>query len=63
VEGLAAFYSELVGARVALNAYVEVPAGATPAGFSRRRFTEYSEDQAARPDYPVHGVRRGSVRL
>jgi uncharacterized glyoxalase superfamily protein PhnB len=53
VEALAAFYSELVGAQVALNAYyVEVPAGPVPVGFSRRRFTEYAEDRAARPACP-----------
>jgi uncharacterized glyoxalase superfamily protein PhnB len=35
---------------VALNEYyVEVPAGALSVGFSKRRFTEYGEDQAARP--------------
>ena len=42
VAGLAAFYAELVGARVPLNEYyVEVPAGPASVGFSRRRFTEY----------------------
>ena len=54
VAGLAAFYARLVGAPVALNEYyVEVPAGAMSVGFSRRRFTEYQDDQAApagRPD-------------
>jgi uncharacterized glyoxalase superfamily protein PhnB len=49
VEGLAAFYAKLVGAQVVLNEYyVEVPAGAMSVGFSKRRFTEYAEDQAAR---------------
>lgn len=49
VAGLAAFYARLVGTPVALNEYyVEVPAGAMSVGFSRRRFTEYQEDQAAR---------------
>ncbi len=53
VEALAAFYSTLVGAQVALNAYyVEVPAGPVTVGFSRRRFTEYCEAQAARPGCP-----------
>ena len=48
VAGLAAFYARLVGTPVALNDYyVEVPAGAMSVGFSRRRFTEYQEDQAA----------------
>jgi predicted enzyme related to lactoylglutathione lyase len=50
VAGLAAFYARLVGAAVPLNDYyVEVPAGAASVGFSRRRFTEYREDQATRP--------------
>src|SRR4029077_18213806 len=50
VEALAAFYARLVGTPVALNEYyVEVPAGALSVGFSKRRFTEYAEDQAARP--------------
>lgn len=54
VAGLAAFYARLVGTPVTLNDYyVEVPAGAMSVGFSKRRFTEYAEDQAApsgRPD-------------
>jgi predicted enzyme related to lactoylglutathione lyase len=51
VEGLAAFYAQLVGTPVALNAYyVEVPAGPTSVGFSKCRFTEYGQDQAARPE-------------
>ena len=50
VERLAAFYARLVRGSVVLNDYyVEVPAGAASVGFSRRRFTEYREDQAARP--------------
>ena len=49
VQRLAAFYASLVRTRVALNDYyVEVPAGPASVGFSRRRFTEYREDQAAR---------------
>lgn len=53
VAALAAFYSTLVGVPVALNSYyVEVPAGAVSVGFSRRRFTEYREDRAARPACP-----------
>ena len=53
VAGLAAFYARLVGTPVALNEYyVEVPAGAMSVGFSRRRFTEYQEDQAARSGRP-----------
>ena len=48
VQRLAAFYASLVRTRVALNDYyVEVPAGPASVGFSRRRFTEYREDQAA----------------
>lgn len=47
VEGLAAFYTRLVGAEVTLNEYyVEVPAGQVTVGFSRRRFTEYREDDS-----------------
>ena len=53
VQRLAAFYASLVGTRVALNDYyVEVPAGPASVGFSRRRFTEYREDQAARAGLP-----------
>lgn len=48
VEGMAAFYARLVGASVTLNEYyVEVPAGAISIGFSKRRFTEYREGEAA----------------
>ena len=48
VEGLAAFYARLLGASVTLNEYyVEVPAGAVTVGFSKRRFTEYREDDHA----------------
>jgi predicted enzyme related to lactoylglutathione lyase len=50
VERLAAFYASLAGAKVALNEYyVEVPAGPMSVGFSRRKFTEYRENQAERP--------------
>jgi len=50
VAGLAAFYAGLVGARVPLNEYyVEVPAGPTTVGFSKRRFTEYRAAAAACP--------------
>jgi uncharacterized glyoxalase superfamily protein PhnB len=53
VAGLAAFYARLVGTPVTLNDYyVEVPAGAMSVGFSKRRFTEYAEDQAAPPGRP-----------
>ena len=34
--------------------YVEVPTGALSVGFSRRYFTEYREDWAARPGRPQH---------
>ena len=55
VQRLAAFYARLVRAPVVLNDYyVEVPTGAMSVGFSRRRFTEYREDLAARPGRPQH---------
>ena len=55
VARLAAFYASLVRVSVVLNDYyVEVPAGAASVGFSRRRFTECREDQAARPYGPLH---------
>ena len=45
VEGLAAFYAGLLGVSVTLNDYyVEVPAGPVTVGFSKRRFTEYREE-------------------
>ena len=44
VEGLAAFYAELLGVPAALNEYyVEIAAGPASVGFCRRRFTEYRE--------------------
>ena len=53
VAGLAAFYARLVGTPVVLNDYyVEVTAGAMSVGFSKRRFTEYAEDQAAPSRHP-----------
>jgi len=53
VAPLAAFYARLVRVPVVLNDYyVEVPAGAMSVGFSRCRFTEYREDQAACPGCP-----------
>ena len=56
VARLAAFYARLVQAEVVLNDYyVEVPTGAMSVGFSRRQFTEYREDQAARPGRPQLG--------
>ena len=53
VRRLAAFYARLVQAEVVLNDYyVEVPTGAMSVGFSRRRFTEYREDQMACSECP-----------
>jgi len=53
VEALAAFYARLLAALVPLNEYyVEVPAGPATIGFSKRRFTEYREDDAARSAKP-----------
>ena len=41
VEGMASFYSSLLGTRVPLNEfYVEIPTGAMSVGFSKCRFTE-----------------------
>ena len=41
VEGAAAFFASVLGARVVLNEfYVEVPAGDATVGFSKARFTE-----------------------
>ena len=55
VERLAAFYARLLRVSVVLNDYyVAVPTAAASVGFSRRRFTEYREDQAARPCSPRH---------
>src|SRR5271165_3832216 len=48
VEGLAGFYARLLGVPVTLNEYyVEIEAGPAPVGFSKRRFTEYREDDGA----------------
>jgi predicted enzyme related to lactoylglutathione lyase len=53
VEGMASFYAALMGTSVTLNEYyVEVPAGQVTVGFSKRRFTEYQESQAARTGKP-----------
>jgi uncharacterized glyoxalase superfamily protein PhnB len=55
IQRLAAFYARLVQAEVVLNDYyVEVPTATASVGFSRRHFTEYREDQAARPCSPQH---------
>jgi uncharacterized glyoxalase superfamily protein PhnB len=44
VAGLAGFYARLLGAPTALNEYyVEIQAGPASVGFSRPRFTEYTE--------------------
>ena len=48
VEGLAGFYARLLGVPVALNEYyVEIDAGLASVGFSKRRFTEYRENDGA----------------
>ena len=48
VEGLAGFYARLLGVSVALNEYyVEIEAGPASVGFSKRRFTEYRENDGA----------------
>jgi catechol 2,3-dioxygenase-like lactoylglutathione lyase family enzyme len=45
VARLAGFYARLLGVPVTLNDYyVELQAGPASVGFSRRRFTEYRED-------------------
>jgi len=50
VPRLAGFYARLLGAPVALNDYyVEVQAGPASVGFSRRRFTEYRDDDGRDP--------------
>ena len=55
VARLAAFYARLIDAEAVLNDYyVEVPTGAMSVGFSRRRFTEYREDQTACSQFPQH---------
>jgi predicted enzyme related to lactoylglutathione lyase len=49
VEGLAGFYARLLGVPVALNEYyVEIETGRALVGFSKRRFTESSEEGCAR---------------
>lgn len=48
VERLAAFYGRLFGVPLALNDYyVEIQAGPASVGFSRRRFTEYTDQGPA----------------
>ena len=56
VEGLAGFYARLLAMPAALNEYyVEIQAGASSVGFSRRRFTEHR--QACGPPAPGPGRR------
>jgi catechol 2,3-dioxygenase-like lactoylglutathione lyase family enzyme len=63
VEGLAGFYARLLGVPVALNEYyVEIEAGLASVGFSKRRFTEYREDDAA-PTIGHGPPRQGEVIL
>ena len=51
VERLAGFYASLLGVPVTLNEYyVEVQAGPASVGFSRRRFTEYRDDDSQEAD-------------
>ena len=56
VARLAGFYAQLLGVPVTLNDYyVELQAGPASVGFSRRRFTEYRDDdcrKAARAGRP-----------
>ncbi len=62
VEGLAGFYARLLGVPVALNEYyVEIVAGPASIGVSRRRFTEYREQDCGQRDeiildFPVDDV-------
>ena len=54
VERLAAFYARLFGVPVALNDYyVEIQAGPASVGFSRRRFTEYTDQGPAAGGAPA----------
>ena len=62
VARLAGFYASLLGVPVTLNDYyVEVQAGPASVGFSRRRFTEYRDDDAGDP--AVGRQRRDEVIL
>jgi len=57
VARLAGFYARLLGVPVTLNDYyVELQAGAASVGFSRRRFTEYRDDDGR--EAPAAGRRR-----
>jgi catechol 2,3-dioxygenase-like lactoylglutathione lyase family enzyme len=57
VARLAGFYARLLGVPVTLNDYyVELQAGPASVGFSRRRFTEYRDDEGR--EAPAAGRRR-----
>ena len=57
VARLAGFYARLLGVPVTLNDYyVELQAGPASVGFSRRRFTEYRDDDGR--EAPAAGRRR-----
>ena len=57
VARLAGFYARLLGVPVTLNDYyVELQAGPASVGFSRRRFTEYRDDESR--EAPAAGRRR-----
>ena len=61
VERLATFYAALLESSVALNEYyVEIPAGPSSVGLSRRRFTEYQEHNQARSG---KGLRKAEFML
>jgi len=61
VERLATFYAALLESPVALNEYyVEIPAGPSSVGLSRRRFTEYQEHNQARSG---KGLRKAEFML
>jgi len=63
VEGLAGFYARLLGVPVALNEYyVEIEAGPASVGFSKRRFTEYRENDGL-PAASLGQPRQGEVIL
>ena len=61
VERLATFYTAMLESPVALNEYyVEIPAGPSSVGLSRRRFTEYQEHNQARSG---KGLRKAEFML
>jgi predicted enzyme related to lactoylglutathione lyase len=57
VAALAGFYARLVGVETALNDYyMEVPTGGASVGFSKCRFTEFTDSSdKARAPVPVSG--------